>query len=297
MRYIIYKRQSNIYLKDVKNKSIAKICLDNGGGLQKLTLNNITIIDDLHPLKYDTTYASAVLFPFANRIKNGVYLFDQKKYKLDCNDTENNNAIHGLVYNKKFNISNEQVSDNRASVTLRYVETERVNGFPFLYSITLKYTLFKNSIGIIVNVRNMDNTSFPFTVGWHPYFLSKSLYKSSLKFNSNQKVIVDKNMITIGVLDRNSEDIIQIKDKKFDDCFILNKSKVCFQTPEYNVEVDSSGKENYLQIYTPNKSNTIAIETTTGPSDSFNNKLGLRILEPNKSYKISWSVKLTKKGS
>jgi len=47
-----------------------------------------------------------------------------------------------------------------------------------------------------------------------------------------------------------------------------------------------------LQAYTPPRLNTIAIEPTTGVSDSFNNNIGLQTLEPNKEYRITWKINI-----
>jgi len=52
----------------------------------------------------------------------------------------------------------------------------------------------------------------------------------------------------------------------------------------------SSEKENFLQLYTPMNTNAIAIETMTGVSDSFNNKIGLKELSPRKNYDIEWVI-------
>jgi aldose 1-epimerase len=60
------------------NVTYAKIHLNLGGSLQELILNGHHIIKDLRPLTYDKTYASSILFPFANRVANGVYRFDEK---------------------------------------------------------------------------------------------------------------------------------------------------------------------------------------------------------------------------
>ena len=63
-----------------------------------------------------------------------------------------------------------------------------------------------------------------------------------------------------------------------------------FKTPNYNLLISGSSKEAFLQLYTPNKANTIAIELTTGVSDSFNNKIGLKILNPNEAYNLNWNI-------
>jgi aldose 1-epimerase len=56
--------------------------------------------------------------------------------------------------------------------------------------------------------------------------------------------------------------------------------------------LDTSEPNGFLQVYTPPKANVVAIEPTTGVSNSFNNKIGLKTLEPNKIFEIKWSLKI-----
>lgn len=270
--------------------SKALIDLGLGGSLQKLLINNQDIIAGSELLDYKRTYTSSVLFPFTNRIKNGKYTFKEKQYTLDLNLKEENNALHGLIYNKAFKYIKEETNLNHATITIGYEETEKAKGFPFKYSVFLTYTLSTNVLELSVEVVNNDDFSFPFTIGWHPYFLSSDLHKSSLSIQGNKKLVFDKSMIPIKIKDIVIKEPIKIKDRFFDDCYILNNNSVKFNTPDYCLQIESSSKENYLQIYTPDKKNIIAIEPQTGPSNSFNNNIGLNILEPKESYKISWKI-------
>lgn len=279
-----------VKLANTNKNSFAKISLNEGASLQELCINNTTIIKDLSPLKYSDTYASSILFPFANRIKDGQYSFNDKDYQLEINQKEENNAMHGLVYNKTFKILNEDVTDNEASIKLEYKELNESKGFPYTFTIQLHYKLTKDSLALNVVVKNTDSKSFPFTIGWHPYFFSSDLANSYLNFNSDKKVILGDRMITTGIEDYNILEKFEIKNKKLDDCFILNSNNIQFKTPDYKIEMDTSSKETFLQMYTPNRS-FIAIEPTTGISDSFNNKIGLQILESGKSYCIDWEIK------
>ena len=74
--------------------------------------------------------------------------------------------------------------------------------------------------------------------------------------------------------------------------WILNSNEIQFNTPKYQLLISSSVKNNFLQAYTPPKKNIIAIEPTTGVSDSFNNEIGLKILNPNETYNINWSLSI-----
>ena len=81
---------NTLEVQDSNNKLYGKIYLNKGASLQELTLNGHPIIQDLSPLTYDTTYASSILFPFANRIKDGVYTFNGLDYQFDANQKEEN---------------------------------------------------------------------------------------------------------------------------------------------------------------------------------------------------------------
>ena len=296
IEHIKDSRYNHVKLVNTNNKSHAKISLHDGASLQELFLNNTVVIGDLSPLQYADTYASSILFPFANRVKDGIYSFNEKEYQLDINKKEENNALHGLVYDKTFKILNESVTENEASVKLEYEELNESQGFPYTYIIQLEYTLKSDGLKLNVIVKNTDSRTFPFTLGWHPYFISDNLYESKLNFNSNKKLVLNERMITIAIEDFDDNKTFEIKDKKLDDCFLLNANTIRFTTPSYDLEMSASSSETFLQLYTPPKANTIAIEPTTGVSDSFNNKIGLQLLDSGETYSIDWEIKYKKNG-
>jgi len=284
--------ENTILLKDSKSESFAHIFLDLGGSLQELTLKTTKIIKNLKSVDYNNSFSSAILFPFTNRIKGGKYSFNNQKYELELNEN-NENAIHGLVHNKKYKLVSKETSEDYAKVTLSYKEDQKPIGFPFDFELFLTYTLSKKSLNLEVKVKNTDAIPFPFTLGWHPYFYSSDLFNSYLSFSSTKKIVFDKKMIPVEVENISPiHEKFQIKNNKYDDCYIVNDKYLYFETPNYSIDIKSSSNENYFQLYTPYKLNSIAIEPMTGPSNSFNNKLGLKILKPNEDYHVNWEIKL-----
>ncbi len=279
-------------IEDSSKRSYAKIQLNLGGSLQELILSNHQLIKDLHPLTYSNTYASAILFPFVNRIADGSYVFENKTHQLDINQKEENNALHGLVYNKTFEIIDQKTTPEKAEVLLRYEERGHSKGFPFSYMIDLTYILSKDSLDLNVTIKNTDTKTFPFTIGWHPYFISQNLSKSAVHFKSYQKCVFDERNITQRIDKIAIDEPFLIEDKSLDDCFALDSNEISFETPQYNFTLKSSEKDSFLQLYTPPHPNAIAIEPTTGISDSFNNGMGLKTLKPNETYHINWNLKL-----
>jgi aldose 1-epimerase len=290
--YSIKHSQSVLEIENSSKTVFAKIFLNDGASLQELKLFGQTLIKKLSPLDYKNTYASSILFPFANRIKDGTYIYNNETYKFLVNEAPNNNALHGLVFDKTFDVIDETTAENSASVKLLYKEDKKSEGFPFTYSIQLEYRITETTLDLNVEVKNTDSETFPFTLGWHPYFLSSNLSESLLSFESTKKMVFSDRMITTETTNNPDPSEMLLKDKQLDDCWELDKTKIEFATPNYNLSINSSEENCFLQAYTPPLVNVIAIEPTTGVSDSFNNKIGLKTLAPNATYQLDWSLKL-----
>ena len=281
---------SFIELQNASKTTSAKICLEQGARLLELKFNDIYVIKEQPNFDYSISYASSILFPFASRIKNGKYAFQGSDYQFECNDGPN--ALHGLIFNKRFELFEPEESVDNCSATFNYYEKNKSKGFPFTYYFSVTYTLSENDLNVRVTVKNTDNNAFPFILGWHPYFNSDNLKESSFSFNSDKRVEFDENLITKEIVASKTPSIFKIEDKQLDDCFILNDNKVSFKTPSYKMEITSDSKRNYLQLYTPKDKSVIAIEPMTGISNSFNNKVGLKVLEPQQTYALNWNLKL-----
>lgn len=279
-------------LKNPDASCYAKVDLTLGGSIQELKLGQNTIISAKDMSTYHKTFRSSILFPFANRIENGSFSFNNKNFELDKSETDKHNAIHGLVYDKTFELIGQDYSSTKASVILSFDEFKPTRGFPFKYNITLEYVLTKNSLELNVQVKNQDQSAFPFSLGWHPYFKTNDLYNSQLNINSSKRILVNDKMIPIGVEQIDWNGFRKIEDKVYDDCFVLKTNNLEFRTPEYNLEFTFSSEENYLQLYTPDDRRSIAIEPQTAPANSFNTKMGLQILKPNEVFNLNWKINL-----
>jgi len=277
--------------------SKVQISLNEGGRLSNLVFEDTQVLADFDASTYKNNYASSILFPFVSRIKDGKYTFNNSKYKLNCNEVDKNNALHGLVYNKTFACTKKALTLNDASVTLQYKDYGKHQGFPFKFNIELTYTLNKKGIIVSVNIINKDEKPFPFSLGWHPYFYSKNLYDSTLSFRSNKKYVFDNQQIISGTTDLNIEMPFQLKAVTLDDCYPLKTNEIDFLTPEYSFKIASTSKENFLQLYTPEVYNVIAIEPMTGAGNNFNNKIGLQTLQPNETYNMKWLLAIETRNS
>ena len=288
----------NQYNISCKNEHFEAVIFPNlGASLQKLIVNSTKIIDEIKPKtthlkKYSNQFNSSILFPFPNRIANGKYIFNNKSFELEINDIENNNALHGQVFNAPFELKNSEVSTDKALLTFNFNQTNKIKGFPFLYGIELTYVFTPKTVELLFKITNNDNCSFPFGIGWHPYFCVENLQESTINFNAKKQFVFNQNLIPINTKKSNLKVPFKIGDSMFDDCFELNEPKIDFATNLYQFEMRFTGKpaNRFLQIYTPKKRKSIAIEPMTCAPNSFNNLFGLQTLDSKNTF--NWEITL-----
>jgi aldose 1-epimerase len=244
----------------------------------------------------DQLFNNAKLFPFAGRIQNGKYSFNGKDYNLPLNYPEENNACHGLVYDKPFIFSNSKISEMDAAVTFEFSPSEINEGYPFKYKITLTYILYKNSsITCVTKIENTGSEEMLFSDGWHHYFCinSRSINELGLKADVN----INHELNNFG-LPTGKTDIINftgsrlLGENKFDSVFSVNrkeKASVSLYSAADDISLNiwqQADEEhyNYLVIYTPPGRKTIAVEPITSMVNSFNNKKGIILLKPGKTW-------------
>ncbi|WP_111682285.1 aldose 1-epimerase [Winogradskyella tangerina] len=295
--YQIQEFKSNgsdfIVLENADKSNQLTINLNEGGRVTLFKHQGHIIISDLETTSYSENFAAAILFPFANRIKDGMYSFKNNHYELPRNEGLNQNAIHGLVYDQLFSIGKREEKESHGLVALSYENQEFASGFPFRYLIEFTYVLSDFGLKLKFNIKNVGENTFPFTLGWHPYFKSTKISESYLKFHAINKFVVDDRGIVTGKSILNEALKLQLGDVVLDDVYEVSSNMAEFVTPMYKVKIQTVGDDNYLQIFTPKESNAIAIEPMVGISDSFNHKIGLKELAPNKNYQKEWSLAIT----
>ncbi len=288
--------QQYITIQNKKTNCLAKICLTSGGSLQQLYWHGTPVINNLQGEGDQTSWLNssggAILFPFVNRIAEGKYSYNGTLYDLYCNEKDKKNAIHGLVFDRPFELTSQSADAEMAQVVLRY-EHYLSEGFPFPFRIELTYTITSDDLLLEVAINNTGSDTFPFSLGWHPYFCSSDLEESCIQVEVNKRVKVDTKMIPTEVLPFELDGPIWLEqDLELDDAFELTDNKIDFHTPDYSLAIESIGSTppNYVQIYTPSHHKSVAIEPMTAIADSFNNKIGLRELEAEESFGLIWKL-------
>jgi len=246
-----------------------------------------------------TWFNSARLSPFVCRLKEGEYIIGNQIYKIE-KFYMGKHAIHGLVYDASYKMDGYSADDEMATVTLHHQYKAIDKGYPFVFDSYITYTLKKdNRIYISSRIVNRSETAIPFNEGWHPYFNFEGKSNDwSLMVNSNTTVEFDSEMIPTGVLktDNRFSTTTKIEDDHLDDCYFIydNTSPACvLSNNEISLSFYPEESMPYLQVFTPDHRNNIAIECLSSAPNSFNNKFGLKWIQPQETaaFKTMYQLK------
>ena len=170
---------NKIILRDYATQTSAEIIPACGAILNAFTILNkgqyINVIEQ-YTSKADFTahveqgFKSCKLSPFACRVKNATYHFNNEKYTL-TKFTLNGNALHGLLYDAEFTLLHQKVTGSSASVVLLHQYRAIEKGYPFNYDCIITYKLeSENALHINTEIINQDIRPIPVQDGWPPLF-------------------------------------------------------------------------------------------------------------------------------
>lgn len=235
------------------------------------------------------SYKGTKLSPFPCRIKDGKYEFGGRDYEF-ANKFLDGSAIHGLLYNRQFELSESFVTESNATITLSYLYNGDDPGYPFKYNCAITYTLNRNNkLSVQTVVKNLDDATIPIADGWHPYFtLGGKTDDWTLKFPSSRILNFTDQLVPSGNISKDERFLSPklMQGISLDNCFLLDdrtgEQPVCELANPSNkkwIRFYADEQYPYLQIYTPPDRNSIAIENLSAAPDSFNNRMGLTILK------------------
>lgn len=115
-----------------------------------------------------------ILFPFPNRIRNGSFSFDGRKYHLPLNDSTRTHAIHGFTPRNPWRQIAVGSEFDRSFVTGEFhLSRDLPESRPFWPSdfiLRVTYRLSPDALAVSAEVTNPDSRPLPFGLGYHPYF-------------------------------------------------------------------------------------------------------------------------------
>lgn len=136
--------------------STSAVIIEKGAELRSLNIGGRELMWQADPAYWGKT--SPLLFPMIGNLRGGKTLINGKEYAI---------TKHGFARDNVFGA--RQISDNSAEFTF-FSDEETRKSFPFDFELSLKYTLYSDSLEIIYTVKNNSPETMPYCIGAHPAF-------------------------------------------------------------------------------------------------------------------------------
>ncbi len=282
----------------LQNKTLTASIATKGAELQQLKnrqtgINYLWSGDAAYWGKY-----SPVLFPIVGGLKDDMYFYKDKSYKL---------PRHGFARDRDF--KTEQFSNIEAVFTLTDDEQTR-SVYPFAFTLQLRYRLTENRLACTYLVYNTGNDELLFSIGVHPAFaipLNKELPYSDyyLKFNKDETL---KRWKLLNGLTGTTADTISLRDGRlalspslfYEDAIVVknlqsNRITLASDTDIHGINFHFNDFP-FFGIWAAKDAPFVCLEPWCGIADAVNhnqqlkNKEGINTLEPGENFERQWSV-------
>lgn len=242
--------------------------------------------------------SSPVLFPIVGTLKNGIYIHNQKEYKL---------PRHGFA--RGYNFKVDKVSDSQLIFSLESC-AETLNVYPFLFKLYIIYTLDGNSLQVAYKVENLsDVETMYFSLGAHPAFrvgdASKDFCNYKLLFSNDS--VLKANHLKGGLLTTQQHNILlHNKQLNLDYQLFDNDALVMLDMKSDKITLLDDDDKNrltfefknfpYFGIWTVKNAGFICLEPWAGISDfemhnqQIVEKKGINKLKPKETWAASWTI-------
>ena len=293
----------------IKNENITAVFSPlAGASLRSLSVRNnkeeYDIIsnfeDELSPNKLPLGSGSFIMAPWVNRIKSGILETDKGFTQLpkDTFFNDRTNAIHGIVFNEKWNVDIHEDNEFQCSIDL-------TSPWPFKGKIVMKAFIKDNFLIQELKGYNYDDINMPIGMGWHPWFrriLKKE--EAVLKINAKSMWELDDKGIPTGILIENNEVLDKLRKGLVPEINELNKcclkvnpnDQISYKWPELELLIESSEELGHIMLYSPENSVCIEPQTTTVNAFQLSNMrksgTGVKYLKKDENFTVStkWIV-------
>ena len=251
-------------------------------------------------------FAGAVMAPWPNRLEDGRFTFNEVVLSAPINDVHGNNANHGLVFGKQFEIVRQEAD----SLTLR-TSLFDATAYPFNVELQVSYELSSEGLKVQIEALNHEPESVPFATGIHPYFVTEP--DSQLEISAGKFLLKNDRGLPVGAVALNESNVIQnarnlIASLYIDDCLtelsvVANghhQTKLARPTRGLEVVISQSKELSHLMIFrfdesVDSKRTLLALEPQSAPANALRNEPNSHLLKPgqNQTYECTITTRRT----
>jgi aldose 1-epimerase len=291
---------------ELRRGGVRAVVTEVGATLRVLEVDRLSVLQGFPVDGMPDASRGQVLIPFPNRLDGGRYAFHGRSLELPLDEPERTNAMHGLV--RWLNWA--PLGRTPSRVVMGLVLHAR-DGYPFVLSLRIAYTLTPSGLRIRQSARNLGDVPAPYGAGFHPYLTvgTPTIDECLLKLPARTSLLVNARMIPTGRASVAGTPLDFREPRRIDDTVMdtgftdlerdadgLARVDLAAPGGRPRVSVLLDRAYQFLQIFTGDglpeqvRRRALAIEPYTCASNAFNNGLGLRVLAPGQCFSSVWEI-------
>lgn len=276
-------------------------------GLRELRVGGRTLVEPFGEDVVAPMGCGMVLVPWPNRVRDARWTLDGAPQQLDVTEAATGNASHGLLRNTGYRV--ETSSDS--AVTLAATVFPQ-HGFPFRLDTTVRYEVVDDGLSVTHEIVNRSDRTAPVAVGAHPYLALGGVPTEDLTLSIAADTWFETDEQRIPIAERSVDGTANdLRGGALVDGLSLDvglgglrvtdgRMRHRLTAPDgVFVELWADEVFRFVQVYTPSNfpkadgpGVAVAIEPMTAPADALNSGTGLRWLEPEERWSLSWGIRL-----
>ncbi len=273
-----------------------------GAALASVVVNGREIVrPDTDVMRVD--FCSGVtLAPWPNRLAGAHWSHDGRDYRGKVNEALGN-ALHGLVYNRVFDLVSQTAETLHLSCTLGGDDI-----YPFSLRVDVIYAVSEAGLRCTYDVTNLDTVAVPVGLGAHPYFPFDDADTLTLSartlLDNDERLIPTGRMLPSSVRGVVPDGTTPLVGFVADDCFTdLTRSAdgravtSITYVDGFTAQIWQDESFPYTQVFTKRDflfatgmGAAIAIEPQTAPANALQTGRDLRWLQPSERWIASWGI-------
>lgn len=298
--------QSNLAETELQHGRLRlSVCPDLGGAITHLSIDGHDVLRPWDGSDNVRKTGCFVLAPFSNRVGDGAFEHDGKRYPLNRLSPDFPLPIHGVAWKRAWTVL-EQGSDTVVLSLSHIPEDAPVTDWPFAFELEQRIQLNEEGVSLVLTLHNSDTRSAPAGLGWHPYFLRHDgceLQFSAASVWQNDDHNLPSELIEIPPQWDFSR-IRPLQEPGLDNCFVSRTGAVHMHWPRQSVELTLSASEalDHLVVFTPPaEMGFFAVEPVSHANNALNMQdpvaNGMRLLAPGETMQVSCQLTIRRTGS
>jgi aldose 1-epimerase len=237
--------------------------------LFRMPLPAAVLLGDVHGM------ACFPLLPYANRIGNGQFVWQESRYDVRRNLPGHPHSLHGVGWQRPWQVAH--LSDTDIELHLAFKpRPSTTDDWPFAFDATQQIALAEDGLRIGLRLTNRHGGPAPAGIGVHPYFPRGRA--ATLTFHADGVWQNDPTLLPrvhrALPQDWNHAAGRPVGSVVLDNCFTNWPCHASIAWDGYGVAIEADPVFSHLQVYTPRGEDFFCVEPVSHRPDAINDRTG-----------------------